>query len=38
MIKCLSFGKIPLFPRDLHGNNFTGNIPDLDALANLQQL
>jgi len=23
---------------DLHGNNFSGNIPDLNALANLQQL
>jgi Leucine-rich repeat (LRR) protein len=23
---------------DLHGNNFTGNIPDLNALTNLQQL
>jgi Leucine-rich repeat (LRR) protein len=38
MIKSLSFRKIPLFPRDLHGNNFSGNIPDINALRNLQQL
>ncbi len=26
------------FPQGLHGNNFIGNIPDLNALMILQQL